>query len=143
MKLEKIVIIPDENRIISDSYIVEGSIDSTDEINKFSKQNNLNYHFRNSESKKAPNTLVRDGIMLVGIIDKDTIRVYLPVAVSNNQMQWLNDNKSELKKYNSVGVYNYKRGKEKPENLMSILELIKEAENKNNKYKQGSGSHVR
>ena len=143
MKIERIIIIPDEDKIKSNQYMEEGNLDSTDEINKFSKLNKLNYHFHTSQSKKAPDTLARIGIMLVEIIDKDTIRVYLPVIVSNNQMKWLNDNKNELKKYNSVGVYNYKRGKDKPENLMSILELVKEAENKNRKYKKGSGSHAR
>ena len=107
-----------------------------DSINEYSKENNLKFKFTRSQSTMAPDILAKDGYLVVRIKGNDMLWVYLPVVVSDKQKKWIDDNKDKLKKINTVGVFNYKKNESKPENLMSVIELVKEATAKNKKYKR-------
>ena len=127
----KLIIVPEVGKIYSSE--ITSIVDS---INEYSKINNLNFKFTRSQSNMAPDVLAKQGYMVIKIRGNDMLLVYLPVVVSNKQKKWIDDHKDKLKKINTVGVFNYKKENAKPENLMSVIELVKVATNKNKKYKR-------
>lgn len=127
----KLIIVPEVGKIYSSE--ITSIVDS---INEYSKINNLNFKFTRSQSNMAPDVLAKQGYMVIKIRGNDMLWVYLPVVVSNKQKKWIDDHKDKLKKINTVGVFNYKKDEKKPENLMSVIELVKVATNKNKKYKR-------
>ena len=138
---DKLVIVPNEKKLDCNIFEKENQLSIVDNINEFCKENKLRSSFRKADKNKAPDTIAKKGHMLIKTQSTNIIWIYLPQVVSNNQLKWLQDNEKELKKYNTVGVFNYNEDN-KPENLMSIIELLKIANEKNKKFK-GSESNAR
>ena len=140
--MRKIVIVPNDvvDVNIYDKPILEHSIDNYIE---FSDLYGLNYNFSRKDFKRAPDVIAKDGHLVVKFDDDNNMCIiYLPVFVSNNQYKWLNDNTEILKKYNTVGVFNYIEDSDMPDSLMSVLELLNQANIKNDKYNENNNINI-
>ena len=126
---EKLIIVPEVGKIFDE--VITSIVDS---VNEYFRDNDKNIKFTKSQGTKIPDVLAKEGYLVVRIRGNDMLLVYLPVVVSNKQKKWIDDHKDKLKKINTVGVFNYKKENAKPENLMSVIELVKEATSKNKKY---------
>lgn len=125
MERGKVIIIPDENKILQDYY--EKSIVSShlEAYQDFSDKFKLGYNFTPSDYQTAPITIAEDGHLSVKTVEdnKAVLVIYVPRVITDRQINWYYKNVDTFNKYSVVGAFAVDI-KEPIEDLNDINKLI-------------------
>lgn len=106
MERGKLIIIPDERQIMQDVFSEEVRSNHLNEIQHFSDKYQLGYQFQPGDYQDAPCMIARDGHLVYKTVEDSSAAIfYLPQEITDRQITWMYDNKSEIEKYQISGGY--------------------------------------
>lgn len=110
MEYGKLIIIPDENKIIGGVFERKVASNHLNEIQNFSDYYRLGYKFENNEYQDAPCFLALDGHLVIKTIgNSDNFICYIPEFVTDDQSMWFYQNQEVIKKYFMCGAFGLKK----------------------------------
>ena len=131
----KVIIIPDENKILKESYEKEIIMNHLEAYQDFSDKFRLGYHFNDGDYQEAPIQIARDGHMSIKTIDDAGLFViYIPELVTDRQINWFYKNMDQYSTYQTSGAYAI--WKEGTKTIEGIQETLKELNKRNMLYEK-------
>ena len=99
-------IIPNEDRFDDCKEYTDNAISNHMEVyQKFSDDFNLGYEFKEDEYHDSSIQIALDGHFSVKIVEDMTFIAFIPRVVTNNQLEWFLNNKSQYYDYQYIGGY--------------------------------------
>ena len=130
----RVIIIPDERKIIQDEYQKKINKSHLEALREFSNIYKLGYDFQNGDYQTAPILLGEEGhLILKTLDDSKTAIFYMPELVTERQIMWLEYNGVDYRNYDLIGAF-LLNGTEEPDQITGYLNVIKEARKRNRKY---------
>ena len=126
----KVIIIPDEKKILQEEYKEDINGSHTEAYQHFSDKFQLGHQFALTEYQETPLIIARDGHLTVKTVEETGLFIlYIPRVVTDRQIDWLYKNMDKIKKYSTIGGYAI--SKEEPIIIEGFDSIIKIANKRN------------
>lgn len=139
----KVIIIPDEEKIIQDKYeqgIIKNNLEA---FQDFSDKFKLGYNFSLGDYQDAPLELANQGHLIVKELGVNDITIfYIPRKITERQLTWMEYNKMEFLNKNLVGAYSLTFEEDEPEQISGITDIVNEIRKKYKRYKKEVDENV-
>ena len=123
MERGKVIIIPNENKILADYYEKNISMNHLEAYQEFSDKYKLGYHFRVEDYQNAPIVIAKEGHMSFKTTEESNLLIiYLPQTITSRQIEWFYKNKE---KYSSQTIGAFSIEKDSIKTLKNMLEIEK------------------
>ncbi len=139
----KVIIIPDENKILQEKYekpIIKSHLEA---FQDFSDKFKLSYNFSLDDYQYAPLELANQGHLILKLLDNnDTSIFYIPRRVTERQLSWIEYNKMDFVNKNLVGAYSLTYEDDEPDQINGISDIVNEMRRKYKKYEKEVDENV-
>ena len=131
-----VIIIPDENQILTREYKKEIFQNYLEAFIAFADKFKLGYHFSNDDYQYAPEKLAHDGHLIIKEIkDTQSVVMFIPELVTDRQLEWYEFHKYDYLDYKLIGAFSIISDSD-PEQIYGMSEITKEIKRKNILYNQ-------
>lgn len=139
----KVIIIPDEDKILQEKYekpIIKSHLEA---FQDFSDKFKLGYNFSLDDYQYAPLELANQGHLILKELDKSNISIfYIPRRVTKRQLSWIEYNKMNFVDKNLVGAYSLTYEDDEPDQINGITDIVNEMRKKYKKYEKEVDENV-
>lgn len=131
---DRVIIIPDENQILTREYIKEIVQNHLEGFMAFSDKFKLGYHFTMNDYQNAPEQLAKAGHLIIKEIkETQSVVLFIPDFVTDRQLEWYEFHKYDYLNYKMIGAYSMSLNSD-AEQIYGLSEITKEIKRKNILY---------